>query len=610
MKNYTLRCVKCESDWDPKETTSRCLKCGEALDVIYDYEAIKNRLNEYVLRHAPPSALKYLDFYPLENVKNIISLNEGGTPLHHAQKLGEKFGLKNFFIKDESANPTGVFKDRGSLVEITKAKDLNAKAIVVASTGNMAASVSAYAAKADIPCYVLVPENTPIGKLSQTLAYGARLLQIRGGYTEATKLAAQMAKDYDFYLAGDYAFRGEGQKSIAFEIIEQLNWQAPDAVIVPVGCGTNLSAIWKGFKEFHLLGLISTLPKIIAVQPEGCSTIVNAFLEKKHKAIFIAKPETIASAVGIGLPLDDLKCLRALRESKGTGLNLTDQEILEAEQNLAKTESIFVEPSAALSVAAIPHLLHKKIIKSSDVIVSVVTGAGLKDPRTILRVLPSPPVVEPTAYEIGRFLKFKLYNFRSAVEDDQTKKLWEKEPKPAKLHTFIKKEFNIDLKKSHVAEVLNGIRGFKEKGKIITKKDLQSLVEDALRGLTKKENILTIEDFSIQVNKHERPQAEVKIKFFDQIFQSSSDGVGPVDAILSAIRKAIAKKDQLKITLTDYQVEVDSPGTDATVEIRMSMKDTKGNTATATATSPDVIVASINAFQKGYNILYWRGKNE
>lgn len=191
--------------------------------------------------------------------------------------MAKDLGVKRLYIKNEGMNPTGVFKDRGTLVEITKAKEQGAKAICVASTGNMAGSVAAYASIANLPCYVAVPEGTPIGKMAQSLSYGARVLQIRGTYNDAASIAEQMSRRYGYYLAGDYAFRIEGQKSQAFEIVEQLDWQAPAVVIVPMGCGTNIAALWKGFKEFYELGLISSLPRMIGVQPIGCSPIVAAF---------------------------------------------------------------------------------------------------------------------------------------------------------------------------------------------------------------------------------------------------------------------------------------------------------------------------------------------
>ncbi len=168
-KFYTLKCISCKAEYDEHKSCTTCLKCGDPLDVIYNYDYLKQRLNLYALKNSPISALKYLTFYPIINLEKIISLNEGGTPLHYCRNLSKKYNLKNLYIKNEG-NPTGVFKDRGTLVEVTKALEMGAKAVCLASTGNMAASVSAYCTIAKIPCYVLVPEGTPIGKLAQTLS--------------------------------------------------------------------------------------------------------------------------------------------------------------------------------------------------------------------------------------------------------------------------------------------------------------------------------------------------------------------------------------------------------------------------------------------------------
>src|SRR3989338_3036866 len=191
---YTLKCLKCAREYDEHETCTTCLKCGGPLDVVYNYDFIRQRLNLYALKNSPISALKYLTFYPIINLEKIVTLNEGGTPLHRCRNLSGRFGLKNLYVKNEGANPTGVFKDRGTLVEITKALEMGAKAVCFASTGNMAASVAAYCTLAKIPCYVLFPEGTPIGKLAQTLSYGARIIQVRGTYSQCAALAVKLAK--------------------------------------------------------------------------------------------------------------------------------------------------------------------------------------------------------------------------------------------------------------------------------------------------------------------------------------------------------------------------------------------------------------------------------
>src|SRR5574341_698155 len=195
---YQLHCIACGKQVKETESSTRCPACRRPLSVRYDYDYIRSRLNRYSLRHSPVKALKYLDFYPLLDLDLVVSMNEGGTPLYRCTRLGERIGLRHLFIKNEGANPTGVFKDRGSLVELTKAKEQGAKAVCVASTGNMAASVAAYASLAGLPCYVLVPEGTAIGKMAQALSYGARLLQVRGTYTDAARLSETLAARHGF----------------------------------------------------------------------------------------------------------------------------------------------------------------------------------------------------------------------------------------------------------------------------------------------------------------------------------------------------------------------------------------------------------------------------
>ncbi|MFQ5892966.1 MAG: threonine synthase, partial [Nitrospinota bacterium] len=296
MKNdptlFYLECIACGEQWSERQASTRCVKCWGPLEVLYDYDYIRARLNHYSLKTSPLSALKYLDFYPIVNARDLVSLNEGGTPLFELKNLAAELGLKRLLLKDEGHNPTGAFKDRGSMVELTKAREHGAKAIGVASTGNMAASVSAYAAKAQIPCYVLIPDGVSIGKISQTLAYGARVIQVRGTYDDAARLTVEMAAKHGFYLAGDFAFRAEGQKSQAFEMIEQLFWKSPAVVIVPMGCGTNLASIWKGFKEFNALGLIDETPQMVGVQAAGCAPIVEAFEAQTETVTPVVRPDT------------------------------------------------------------------------------------------------------------------------------------------------------------------------------------------------------------------------------------------------------------------------------------------------------------------------------
>lgn len=601
---YRLKCISCKTEYDEKTTCTTCIKCGDPIDVVYNYDFMKQRLNLYDLKNSPIAALKYLNFYPIRDLSKIISLNEGGTPLHLCRNLSKDHKITNLYIKNEGTNPTGGFKDRGSLVEITKALEMNATAVCLASTGNMAASVSAYCTIAKIPCYVLVPEGTPIGKLAQTLSHGARIIQVRGSYSECAKLAEKMAKKHGFYLAGDYVFRMEGQKSQAYEIAEQLGWKAPDYVICPIGCGTNLSAIWKGFQELKQFGLISQLPKLIGVQPTGANVVVRAFKAGKRNFKAVDHVSTVCGAVAVGDPLDGKRILKGLYDSKGLAVEVSDEEVLEAQQSLAKKEAIFVEPSGALPIAALEKLVAKKFFKKNDVVVCVATGNGLKDPKSAVKVIPDPPTIDPQLSEVDNYLKYKLYNIRSEGAKDKQKVLWERIPEAKKLKEIIHKEFSINLTPQLLKSTLESIREFETKGKTINKQDLQNILEEQLDESATKEKYLDLIDFEAKTSKYNKAQATVKFKFGNRILAGQSQGVGIVDAIISAMKKGIAKYDKLSIQLIDYNVEIFTGGVEAAVKAVITAVDKDGNRVIAQATSPDVIVASVNAFEKCYNFLY------
>ncbi len=608
-KFYTLKCISCKAEYDEHKSCTTCLKCGDPLDVIYNYDYLKQRLNVYALKNSPISALKYLTFYPIKNLEKIITLNEGGTPLHYCRNLSKKYKIKNLYIKNEGANPTGVFKDRGTLVEVTKALEMGAKAVCLASTGNMAASVSAYCTIAKIPCYVLVPEGTPIGKLAQTLSYGARIIQVRGTYSDCAKLAVEMAEKHGFYLAGDYVFRLEGQKSQAYEIAEQLGWKSPDYIVCPVGCGTNLSAIWKGFVELKKMDLVEKLPKLIAVQPEGCNVIIKAFKAKKKNFIPQDKVSSVCSAVTAGNPLDGKKVLKALYDSKGKAVELNDEEVLEIEQVMAKEEAIFVEPSGALPMAAVANLAKKKFFKKDEIVVCIATGNGLKDPKSAVKIIPDPPTIDPEISEVDSYLKTKLYQLHSEGIKGRKKVLWKRIPAMNKLKKIIHEEFSLQLTKKILDTVMQSIKAFETKGKTITKQDLQNIIETKLDEYDEKEKHLKVIDFEAKTSKYKKAHASIKIQYGKKILIEQGSGVGAVDALITALKKSIEKHDHLSIKLTDYNVEIFTGGVEATVKVVMTAVDKHGNKIIAQATSPDVIVASVTAFEKCYNFLYHKNKS-
>lgn len=609
MKTYKLKCYHCHRPHEEQESVTDCVKCGGPLETYYDYEEIARRLNLHSLKTAPISAMKYVDFYPIDDFKSIVSLEEGGTPLTHAKNLGKKLGLKNLYIKNEGKNPTGVFKDRGTMVEVTKAKELGAKAICLASTGNMAASVAAYASAAKIPCYVLVPEGTPIGKLAQTLTFGARVIQIRSDYSRCAELAAQMAKKFGYYLAGDYTFRTEGQKSQGYEIIEQLFWKSPDYIVCSVGNGTNLHAIYKGIKEFHNMGFIDKLPKIIVAQTTGCNPLVKAFKAGKKNFEVLDKPNTIASAMAVGNPSDGRKILADVYESKGICEEVTDEYLLKAQQEMAREEGIFSEPSGALSYAVAKKLNTDGYFKPDDVIVISACGEGLKDPKSPLKIMPEPATLEPEFSEIERFIDQKLYAIRESGATEKTKKIFSKKPSKADVKKVIKNEFGITIKEKMVDSISIRVVNFIEKGKEIKKSDLQYILEEVLDVFSLKKKVLEITDFNICTSYHGKAEAEIIAKAFKKDISHKAKGVGPVDAAISAIQEGLSDLDYLEVRLIDYQVEIDSRGIDATVEVKMTLKDKNGVKVDSRTSSPDIIFASIKAFEKGFNILYSKHKS-
>lgn len=604
QKSYTLKCFLCGKQHTEEESVTFCLACGGPIETYHNYEAIRQKLNTYSLTHSPISALKYMAWYPIDNFQNIVSLNEGGTPLVHAKNLGAKMGLKNLYIKNEGMNPTGCFKDRGTMVEITKAKEMGAEAICLASTGNMAASCAAYASAAGIPCYVLVPEGTPVGKLAQTLTFGARVIQVRGSYSDCAKLAVQMSQRFGYYLAGDYTFRTEGQKSEGYEIIEQLLWKCPDYVVCPIGCGTNFHAIFKGIKEFYELGLIDRLPKLIGVQTPGCNPIVKAFEQGRKDYDVYEKPNTIASAIAAGDPLDGAKILADIYESKGIATEVNDDFLLSAQQEQARGEGVFAEPSGALAYAAVKKLASEGFFKQDDIIVCIATGNGLKDPKSPLKILPEPASVEPVFEEIEHFIENKLYAIRESGQEDQGKVLFVNEPDQNALSHVLQKEFGISPDERITFAILQIVKGFLLKGKEVNKTDLQHILEEVLDEVSLKNRVLEIKDFYVGTGLSQKAKAHVTVIAFGEEHTFTCEESGPLNALISAISRGLKDVDTRGIQLIDYSVDIDTRNVDASVEVKMTLFDNKGNKVVSRTTSPDIIVASVRAYEKGFNLLY------
>ncbi|MFB3888781.1 MAG: threonine synthase [Candidatus Bathyarchaeia archaeon] len=387
------QCINCGTKYELDEVVYFCKKCGDLLEVKYNFKELARKLAKSDWRNVPLSVWRYRDFMPIQDISKIVSLNEGGTGLHSCHRLGKQLGLLQLCVKNEGENPTGSFKDRGMTVGVSKALELGAKSVICASTGNTSASLAAYAAKAGLKCTVLIPSGKiAYGKLSQAMIHGAKVLQVRGNFDEALDIVLKLAEKHrSIYLLNSInPFRVEGQKSLGFEISDQLEGEAPDRVIVPVGNAGNISAIWKGFTEFHELGLADSLPKMTGIQAAGSAPIAQAIKTNSDKIVPVKKPETVATAIRIGAPVSWKKAMNAIRESGGTAETVTDDEILAAQKLLARVEGIFVEPASASSIAGLIKLVNMGVIDKDERVVCVTTGHGLKDPDTAVQMSEKP----------------------------------------------------------------------------------------------------------------------------------------------------------------------------------------------------------------------------
>jgi threonine synthase len=390
-----LRCVACDARHAPDALLYQCPTngCGSPLEVLYGDEVFAQ-----APRLSGEGVWRYQALLPIPKA---VSLGEGGTGLHRCDRLGKILGIPELWIKNEGENPTGSFKDRGMTVGIAMAQSVGSKAVACASTGNTSASMAAYAARAGLAALVLLPAGkVALGKLSQAVAHGARIAQIEGNFDDAMRLVVELStKERSVYLLNSInAFRLEGQKTLAFEVCEALG-AAPDAMVLPVGNAGNISAIWKGFNEWKRLGKIDRLPRMVGAQAERSAPIVQ-HLKDPAKPCRIENPETIATAIRIGQPVSWRKALAAIRDSGGDAGTVTDEEILDAQQLLARTEGLFVEPASATPIA----LLRKFAMKDVRRVVCVTTGHGLKDPDALSKAPVVMQKVKPELDALKRLL--------------------------------------------------------------------------------------------------------------------------------------------------------------------------------------------------------------
>jgi len=388
LPRYWLRCIGCGAEYPGSSRLYSCPKCGDLLDVVYDLGEEASRipwLRGFESR--PLGVWRYRELLPVEDHRLIVSMNEGGTRLIRCRNLERELGIREIYVKYEGDNPTGSFKDRGMTVGVTRAVEVGAETTICASTGNTSSSLAAYSARAGLKCAVLVPsQRIALGKLSQALIHGARVLAVRGNFDDCLKIVRELSRDPRFYLLNSInPFRLEGQKTAAYEIYEQLGGDVPDYLLIPIGNAGNIVAYWKGFSDLKNMGLIDALPRFMGVQAEGACPIYRAFVEGSSEIKPVENVETVATAIRIGNPVNWKRALRAVRETGGLVEAVSDDEILAAQRILASREGVFAEPAGASPIALLMRAARSGLIERDSRVVCVATGHGLKDPDIVLR---------------------------------------------------------------------------------------------------------------------------------------------------------------------------------------------------------------------------------
>ena len=393
MSNATnLRCRECGHDYEIAPIYT-CEWCFGPLEVVYDYDTIAATISKEKIAAGPESVWRYADLLP-SDVDAAVDLGAGWTPLVRADRLAAELGLGELWIKNDTLNPTNSFKDRVVAVALSKALEFGFKTAACASTGNLANSVAAHAAHAGLKSYVFVPANLEAGKIVTTAVYGGNVVAVDGNYDDVNRLCAELAGTYPwaFVNVNVRPFYAEGSKTLAYEVAEQLGWQTPDHVVVPMASGSLLTKIDKGFRELHKVGLLDEEPqvRVSGAQALGCSPIATAWLDGAD-TIKPVKPDTIAKSLAIGNPADGYFALDVVKHTGGGMAAVTDEEVVDAIQLLARTEGIFAETAGGVTIATLRRLAEQGVVRRDERVVAYITGHGLKTLDAVV------PVAGPTA---------------------------------------------------------------------------------------------------------------------------------------------------------------------------------------------------------------------
>lgn len=403
----SLRCRKCGGEY-PLQPANLCDFCFSPLEVNYDYKSMAKCVSKEKITGGPTSMWRYQDLLPVDG--EVIDLGTGFTPLTRADNLGRELGLDELYIKNDCLNPTYSFKDRAVAVAVTKAREFGFRTIACASTGNLAASVAAHAAKAGLQSYIFIPADIEQSKIVSAAIYKPCLVAVRGNYDSVNRLCSRLAEAYNwgFININLRPYYAEGSKTLGYEVAEQLGWQSPDCIVAPSASGLLFTRIWKGLNELSVLGLIGPVDTHMhLIQAAGSSPIVNAF-ESGTLHVHPVEPNTIAKSIAIGNPADGYYALRTARESGGTACAVTDEEIVCGIELLAQTEGIFAETAGGAVISGLRKMAKSGVIKRHHLTVVCITGAGLKTQEVIsdnVRLTAIQPTLESFEEAFGKEVK-------------------------------------------------------------------------------------------------------------------------------------------------------------------------------------------------------------
>lgn len=387
-----LECTACHQRFDADQLLGVCPACGRVLYARYDLNAAAATLTRDSLRGRRADMWRYHEVLPVRDPFNVLSLGEGMTPLLDAPRLARRYGLRSLLLKDEGKNPTGTFKARGLCAAVSRSRELGVRAISMPTAGNAGAALAAYAARGGLDAYTVMPQDTPAINQAECAIYGARAYSISGLINDAGRVLRGLGQQRGWFDMSTMRepYRVEGKKTMGYEIAEARDWDLPDVIVYPAGGGTGLVGIWKAFEEMEALGWIGERrPRMVAVQAAGCAPIVRAYLEGKSHAEPFENAHTVASGLRVPVAIGDYLMLEAVRDSGGTALSVTDDEMLAAMREMATTEGVFAAPEAAATLAALPKLLDCGAVTPKDSVLLLLTGAGMKYTELVPVSLPT-----------------------------------------------------------------------------------------------------------------------------------------------------------------------------------------------------------------------------